>query len=251
VRYDSPGTENPTPITQIVDRAFGIYAVSFKPLLTIGAIAAVVGNLPPIVGMGSETGATMWLMLMSAVTTGLMAAAVTGLVITGRAGAPLTMSAARESIRRYGMRFVGGTTLLSLAQMAPLMLPVWASLWAGVIAIYLVIRLSLFGPAIVIEEADIADSMGRSWGLLGGRWWRTLALLLLINSPNFAVVLVTLVLPIPGLVTFVLLTVVGSVVGPFIVVAKLLLFEDYRHLAHDQPGAPADAVPPEGPGPFA
>ena len=251
MRYDPPDTEKPTPITQLVDRAYGIYAVSFKPLLTIGAMAAVVGNLPTIGGMGSETGAAMWLMLMSAVTTGLMAAAVTGLVITGRAGAPLTMSAARESVRRYGMRFVGGTTLLSLAKVAPLMLPVLLSPWAGVIAVYLVIRLSLFGPAIVIEEADIADSMGRSWGLLGGRWWRTLGVLLLINSPIFAVSFFTLVLPLPGLINFVLLTAVGSVVGPFIVVVKLLLFEDYRRLAHEQPGAPADAAPPEGPGPFA
>ena len=149
------------------------------------------------------------------------------------------------------MRFVGGTTLLSLAQVAPMMLPVWLSPWAVVIAVYLVIRLSLFGPAIVIEEADIADSMGRSWGLLGGRWWRTLGVLLLINSPIFAVSFFTLVLPLPGLINFVLLTAVGSVVGPFIVVVKLLLFEDYRRLALEQPGASADAAPPEGPGPFA
>jgi hypothetical protein len=251
VRYDLPGTEKPTPITQIVDRAYRIYAVSFRPLLTIGAMAAVVGNLLPIVGMGSETGATMWLMLMSTVTTGLMAAAVTGLVITGRSGAPLTMSTARESVRRYGMRFVGGTTLLSLALVGAPMLPFWVSSWAIVIAVYLYIRLSLFGPAIVIEEASLADSMGRSWGLLGGRWWRTLGILLLINSPIFAVSFFTLVLPLPGLINFVLLTAVGSVVGPFIVVVKLLLYEDYRHLAQEQPGAPADAVPPGGPGPFA
>ena len=149
------------------------------------------------------------------------------------------------------MRFVGGNTLLSLAQVAPLMLPAWISPWAVVIAVYLVIRLSLFGPAIVIEEADLPDSMGRSWGLLAGRWWRTLGILLLINSPIFTVSFFTLVLALPGLINFVLLILVGSVVGPFIVVVKLLLFEDYRRLAQEQPGTPADALPPEGPGPFA
>jgi membrane-anchored glycerophosphoryl diester phosphodiesterase (GDPDase) len=38
---------------------------------------------------------------------------------------------------------------------------------------FLIIRLALFGPAIVIEGMDIFDAYSRSWSLTRDRWWRT------------------------------------------------------------------------------
>lgn len=47
------------------------------------------------------------------------------------------------------------------------------------LAIYLAVRLSMAIPVLVLEEASIGTSLGRSWGLVRGSFWRVTGILAL------------------------------------------------------------------------
>ncbi|MCE7082374.1 glycerophosphoryl diester phosphodiesterase membrane domain-containing protein [Streptomyces sp. ST2-7A] len=67
-------------------------------------------------------------------------------------------------------------------------------LFAGVVlAVWLWIRFSLAAPALMLERQGVFASLGRSWKLVGGSWWRIFGIQLLI---------LVLVLVVSGIIEF-------------------------------------------------
>ena len=236
LQFDRPtGGGYPTPAGALMEQAYALYSNAFRPLvLAAGIPALLLNSVGLIIQPGNEQVAFVWSLLISGFTSGLLVV-VMKLAILSREGQPLTSAAAYNALRTYGPRYISGSVLVLVA--AGLLS---FTLVGAPLALFLVVRLSLFGPALVVEDADVTDALTRSWALLKDRWWRTAGILLAASLPWFIlVVFVALVEP-PVLVGLVLSTLGWAFVAPFITVMTLLLFEDYRRISDsgDEPHRP-------------
>jgi hypothetical protein len=73
------------------------------------------------------------------------------------------------------------------------LLPLWIWIWVAWVAVL---------PVMFIEKTGLIAAMGRSWRLVEGRWWRTFLILLLV---------------------FILVYVVQTALGAFVLGAQLLV----------------------------
>lgn len=68
------------------------------------------------------------------------------------------------------------------------LLPTWVvTVIFALVTVYLLIRWALIAPAIVIEEATVTGALSRSWNLIGARFWRVLAVFLVVYLLAFLV----------------------------------------------------------------
>jgi hypothetical protein len=138
---------------------------------------------------------------------------ITGMLIlvVSRAvlGQQMSLAELWRAVRGRLLALVGVNVVVGLACFAVLVLPIalgalgllvadWlggvlilAGLLAGVAGFFVVYaKLSMAVPALVLEDASIGRSLGRSWGLVRGSFWRVLGILVL----TFVVSLVTALL---------------------------------------------------------
>jgi hypothetical protein len=112
-------------------------------------------------------------------------------------GAPEPGDVLRSTLSRYGA-LLGATVLLGLVGITVLAVPL-ALIIGGIasdagqfiaiggflmvvavpLMIWLLVRLSLAYPAIVMERVGPVAALKRSWELVGGRWWRVFGTVLL------------------------------------------------------------------------
>jgi hypothetical protein len=139
------------------------------------------------------------LILVTAVGTIVATALLT--TVTSRAvlGRPVTTAEAWHDARPQLLKLTGLTFLLPLigavivavgtlpgvlvalggATAAGASLAVLGGLAATVLAVWVLIRLSLASPALMLEKQSIRKSLGRSTKLVHGSWWRVLGIQLL------------------------------------------------------------------------
>lgn len=98
-------------------------------------------------------------------------------------------------------------------------------------AIYALVRLSVFVPALMIERLSARRSLARSWELVRGRWWPTLGALLLGGLAVFAVSVfgsIVVVLLDSWLVRALAGGVVSSILTPIQALVGVVLYLDLR-----------------------
>ena len=225
----------PTPAGALMEQAYALYSNAFRPLvLTAGISALLLNSASLIIQPSNEQVAFVWSLLISGLTSGLLVV-VMKLVILSREGQPLTSAAAYDALRTYGPRYISGAVLVLVA--AGLLS---FTLVGAPLALFLVVRLSLFGPAVVVEDSDITDALTRSWALLKDRWWRTAGILLAASVPWFILMVFVALVDPPTLIELILTTLGWAFIAPFITVVTLLLFEDYRRISDsgDDPRRP-------------
>lgn len=178
----------------------------------------------------------------------------------GFAFAPFFLTTIASSLAPSNPALVLGATLLSCVSLL-------GFIPALIAVVYLTLRWSLTTPAIVLENLDALGGMGRSWRLVKGSLWRTLAVLLivgvLVNLLTYivvfglqfgtvallrsSVVLTTIMTSVGGVV-------VGAVIKPLEYAVITLLYYDLRirregydlQLALDQLKQPGPAAVTEG-----
>ena len=159
----------------------------------------------------------------------LASAAVLPMAVELRATGATSAATGLQGIRQHGVRFLFATAPLAIFN------GLLIFTWIGIaLAVFVIVRLALYGPAIVVEESDVTDSYARSWELVGSLWARTFAILLGALAPFAVVAFLLAVLGIPAAVSFFLLTLIEALVVPFFAIVVLLLFEDYREIKEGQ-----------------
>jgi hypothetical protein len=148
-------------------------------------------------------------------------------------GNPVTLWAAlRGAFRRY-FQVLFYYLLLGLMVVVFCLFPLW--IWISVSWIAVL-------PVMFVENTGLFAAMGRSWGLVQGRWWRTFFILLLVFVLNYVVslalgaflylgqVLLTLLLsPYIALAIYEgAVVLVSALVNPVLLIAIVLIYFDLR-----------------------
>lgn len=105
-----------------------------------------------------------------------------------------------------------------------------------VLLIYVIVRLSVFAPAVVLGGASAAASLRQSWKLVHGHFWRAFAVIIIIgllvgaiSSLTIGVTIFTMFLPAPpymALIFTVVYSVVNACTLPLSALAQTMLYED-------------------------
>ena len=119
--------------------------------------------------------------------------AVTYAVCESAQGHPVTAWGVVRGVGSKYFQIFGYALIIGLMAVAFCLLPLWIWIWVGWVAVL---------PAMFIEKTGLIASMGRSWRLIQGNWWRTFLILLLV---------------------FILVYVVQTALGAFVLGAQLLV----------------------------
>ena len=227
---------------QLLSESLALYVAGFKPLVLTAGAGALAANLLGLVATpGSDQANLLWSAVLLYVAIGLQGPAAIQIVSDLRGGRQADRAVILGAIQRYGARYLAVTLVVGIAS------ALLSLTFIGLpVAVFLTVRLSLAGVAIVKEDLDIAVALRRSWMLIQDRWWRTFLLLLLI----------LLVTAIPSnIITAPLFFVGGSLLGlvlgtaamgltiPLTTVFTLLVYEDYIRGAPARPLEPPDQRP--------
>ena len=140
-----------------------------------------------------------------------------------RADGTTSTSTGFRGIRQHGVRFLLATTPLAILN------GLLIFTWIGIaLAVFLTVRLALFGPAIIVEENDVTDAYIRSWELAGTGWLRAGAILLGALSPFVIFATILAIITPPVSIMFLLIIAAEAATVPFVAIVVLLLFDDYR-----------------------
>jgi len=157
-------------------------------LVTNGTTATQIGtdsqgnpvSVPSASFWGATLGSTVITYVGVLVLTGLCTAVVGRAVL----GDKPTLEYAWSVVRPQFWRLIGIALLSGLAVLGGLILCILPGIWVYV-------GLSLGSAALILERGGVTDSMGRSWRLVKGAWWRTFGVLLLgqifVAVVNFAI----------------------------------------------------------------
>ena len=221
------------PLAEVLGEAVALYGRNAPMFVTVAVAGALAGNLAGLVMSPSAfVVALIWSQIIAALITGLQAP-VWLLAVLARKGEPLTGGAALYGVVTLLPRFfsvglvlgVGGGALLLIAYYVPVL-----ALPALPVLIYLAVRFSLSGPAIVLERCTPLQALVRSWQVVEGNWWRTF----LIQLPVllFAIILVAASGAASSAVESALLSAVAGAVAlgvsaPLVALVETALFEEY------------------------
>jgi hypothetical protein len=118
----------------------------------------------------------------------------------------------------------------------------------GVIALYLVVRLNLYAPAIMIEDTNAVSGLKRSWTLMRGHWWSLFGAILAVTILGI-VINVAITTP-AGVLRNPTVSIVSSAIATAITGAWFLITAAvaYDLIVRDRQLVPGSA-PPYYPGP--
>lgn len=207
----APMTLRSRSVAELVDTAFSIYRGRFVLFLAIVAVAhvplrilfeAVSFMLVGSVRVANTAGGNLLLAYLQEFPLYFTEAALVSAVLSAYSGGAATFGGAYREAARH---------IKPLLALIGLQMAVWAALFAisiipvlaapgfrpraasGLLAFssypsvlflpyYIVqVRLVLAVPAVVMENLGVREALRRSWALTGNYWWRTVALLVVLN----------------------------------------------------------------------
>lgn len=237
----------PAPLTPraIYEEASNTYLQGFVPFVRLTGLVALCVNVFLLFTFAFVSSSPLvlkvtWAVLVSFFAVTMLASAVVlpmaiELRATGSTGALTGLSGLRE----HGVRFLIPTAPLAIFY--GLIIPTWVGI---PLVVFLVVRLALVGPAIVVEDSDVTDSHARSWELVSRLWTRTAGVLLGAVAPFIVILAVVALFRLSAVPAFFVLTLAEALVVPFFVIVVLLLFDDYRNLKEGQQQAGSNELPP-------
>ena len=172
-----------------------------------------------------------WGVLVAAATVALLSPAVY-FVLRALGRRPLTLSVGIFALLSFGPKFFAIGLLFGFATM-----PLAVAPFLAPVVIYVLTRLSLAGMAVMLEDHSLWGALVRSWQLVGGRWWRTFALQLMMGVVAFSLLssanLIGSTLGSAPL-TLVLTSLAHGAVAPLVAGVDVVLFNDYRSADEDE-----------------
>jgi hypothetical protein len=105
-----------------------------------------------------------------------------------------------------------------------------------ILLIYVMVRLSVFAPAVVLSGASAASALGQSWKLAHGHFWRIFGITIIIGlltgvitSIPTSVTMFSIFLPMPAYATIIFMivyAVLNAVALPLSPLAQTMIYED-------------------------
>ena len=130
----------------------------------------------------------------------------------------------------------------------------WMWLIPGALGLYLLIRWLFVPQAVMIEDRRNWSALDASAGIVRGRWWRTLGIMLVVGLIELGPILLASITSLaPPLAEAITTSVVAAAVLPFATSAQTLLFYDLKarkqqaDVIADRVSAAEPNVPREGP----
>ncbi len=159
--------------------------------------------------------------------------AVTYAACESALGRPVTPGGIFMAVLRRYFPLLGFFLLIALMAVVFCLIPLWAWIWVSWVAVV---------PAMFVENIGLGTAMGRSWGLVTGRWWRTFLILFLIGVLTVVVrwaLVAFAALPLAIISIFmssyILLALAGAItvvvdalVNPVLQIAVVLIYFDLR-----------------------
>ncbi len=215
-----------TPIPDLLTAALTTCFRSALPLVGTAYCGALAANaVAAFVSPNSLALQLAWGLVIAALTLAFLSPTV---FLTSRAlrRESLSVTAAMVGLEEFGPRYFAMGLLLGVATAPLLVAPYLAP-----IAVYPLIRFSLAGPSIVLEQKGVFAALVSSWRLLKGRWWRTFALQMIVGV--FAFILTAAAASAATtadnpLFTIVSLSIAQGIAAPLLAAVELLMFYDYR-----------------------
>ena len=246
-----------TPIPVLLGIIVQLYRRLFKPLFVMAGVIAFVPAVLTLVWQPGSGGAVfLWGVALFAIEIAGYSAVMWRADALKRGEqqnvAGSTASAAFSAVLVFGPRYFAGSFLLAtivgltITPATLLLLPV---------AVFVVVRSSLYWPVVVLEKRSVFGAFTRSWQLTAGRWWRTFGLELVLAGPVGVGFLLTAFVVVnsglPLLPQLVVNIVVSATVVPLLTVMSMVLLEDYARAAAGTPPQqrlddrpPTDDAPP-------
>lgn len=234
----------PPPFGVLVASANALYTRAFGPLVLTAIPGFLVANLLDAVFQPvPATGQLSWSAVVWAIVFVIPAlvgqAAVTVLAFVAMRGQRPSVAVAYLRAIVVAPRYLGATAVAGLVLSALTVIVVGIPL-----AVVLLVRWSLYGPAIIVEGRPLMNALSRSFGLVQNRWLYTLA----ITIAGGVITLGTGLLAEAALDAINAGTVLRTTIGtatqaftmPYAVVLNLCLFEEYRRIV------PPDERPARG-----
>ncbi len=224
----------PMDVGRIIDWALRIYRLQFSPFFLIAALTVPLNMLAGVLQVNLDLGQGG----ARAVEYGLILAAVfaAGAFVNYLATSAIAFGVAEvdrnmpvDFGRAYDVVFVRLRHLIvaGLRVWIPALLLTFTIIGFPV-AIWLFIRWSFIGQAVMIDTVRGSDAPGHSARLVAGTWWRVFGILLLVGL--VAVVPQAIVAEIsalgPALVAALVTSATAAFVLPFIAIAHTLLYFD-------------------------
>ena len=242
-----------TPIADFLTAALTLYARGAVPFIATAMVGALAANFLALLANPTSTAlALLWGLPVAAATLGALAPTAYLVVLASR-GERLTAGAALSGLIAFGPRFFASGLALGLVAIAVAVsasFTAFASPLIVIVAVYALLRISLTGPAIILENRSVPSAMARSWRLIGGRWWRTFVIQFLVGVFSFILLYAAGGLGVLAgnvLVTIVATSLAQALATPLFAAVELLMFEEYREaVANELPRPPLEPDdPPE------
>ena len=248
--FNRPQPNPTTPIPILIAATVELYVRTFRPLFVM---AAVIAFIPALMGLLIQPGTVAPSFLWSVVRAGVEIAGYSAVLWRAdvlqrggeHAGAGTTVSRAIGAAIVFGPRYFAGTFALgaligiALTPVTFLLLP---------FAVFVLVRLSLYWPAVVLEKRSVSGAFARSWRLVAGRWLRTFAFEFVFAAPILGVVtLITVVVVqagVPSLGLLVVNVLISAFVVPLLSIMVMVVFEDYASASEQAPVRPLEGGPP-------
>ncbi len=244
-RMFAPKPKGP-PLTPIADVLTMALLTCFRQpvwLIAAGTSAALAANLiGALINPTALVQQLAWALFITSLTIGFLAPTAVLVLCATRRERP-TIGIAVAGLATFGPRYYSIGLLLGLGA-----LPLAVAPFVAPVLIYVLLRFSLAGPAVLLENHGVLQALGRSWALVEGRWWRTFALQLLLGV--FAFLLLYGAGAIGGMaesttITLVATSLAQGVAAPLVASVEILLFLEYSQTSLDAGGAKNSAPEPE------
>ncbi len=239
VSSQDPQNPLPAPLRGLLSEALAIYLAAPQPFVMVSGIAIAIFTAVALIAPSSGPGGFVLSLVQIAVVSAAQIAFLV-LAIGLQAGQKPTIAAALPAIAKHGLPYGSGTLLLGLGSILVIsvMAPIISIALAPFVALFLLVRVALFGPALVKEPVSIALAFGSSFQLTRGRWMRSFLILLIAAVLGYLPIFILLA-PL-NVFTVGIAVLLLTLTVPFDTVVTLLLYEDYARLGPIRRLGPGD-----------
>ena len=252
-----PEGNQPKPFDQLWQSTVQIYGRSFGPLVGAAALGFLLSNLIQGVWQPENAFFVLVSLLISLVPAMMAQAALTVVAWQIIQKKPADITVGYGVALSIAPKYIGMQALIFSLTFAPLLLLPLIPYVGGVlvvmvlpISLFLLTRWAIAGPAMILEQLDINQSLLVSWNLTHGKALRVFGALM---AFGIALILITLIaLGIAALfggsvgAEVIMLSAAQSIATPMAAIFFLLLYLDYKRIA-EAPAPPEQSEPPDPP----
>jgi hypothetical protein len=238
--YDQdPRNGAPASLQALLSEAVAIYLASPRPFIVVSVSALVIAGATALASPAEGPLAFIFLLLQIFALSAAQIA-ILALAIQLRSGQPANRKVVVALAAKHVLPYASGTLMLGLASFVILVVsaPLVGIFFYPLLALFLLARFAIFGPALVKESVSIVLAFYSSFRLTRARWRRTFLVSAVASFVSYFPLILVLLAPNPFTigVTGLLL----SLTLPVGTVVTLLLYEDYVRMGPVEPRRPSE-----------